>query len=629
MKLGVTSAKLTGDTSDSDWVQVHDFRPEGEEKFNNKGHLFAVFSAKIDKSGIDKVVVGREIITRLHEEYFGKVDSGAFSALAQAVDKVSKEFLESLGKVEIAAVAVVRETVYSAAVGGAQVSILRNAMLADILVSNKGVASASGHPNGEDVLILGTRAFFDNYSDGQIKAALQGKSADAAVEALAPSAHSADDSGKIAAAILKFSEEPKFKIRETEGQTTDLKVAGGTKKGFGIVGRAKKSFKRLGEKLPEKQIKVREHSLDEAQTGGKRKVAASVGIILLLLLSVSIFFGVKQKEKKDFESSYKTRLTESKFKFEEAVGLFEIDPKRARELFSESKKTVDGLIGEGIDAQEVLELSQSINESMGMILGEYKVDPEMFLDLSLLSDGFSGKDLAASAEKIYVLDQQGEKAVSIDFQTKRSEVTVGPDQLDGADKLAAYAERIFVIESGEIYEVSENEKDSIEKLGASEILIKAYAGNLYALEKSLSSIWRIPGTDEGFASKKNWLAEGVEPDFSRIVSWAIDGTIWLLSESGKVSRYSLGNQINFEVSGVFPPITSATDLYTNDRLQFVYLLESESGRVVVIDKKGGYIAQYISEDIKEAKKIVVSEKEKKMILLTGQKLLAVEIKHLD
>ena len=63
--------------------------------------------------------------------------------------------------------------------------------------------------------------------------------------------------------------------------------------------------------------------------------------------------------------------------------------------------------------------------------------------------------------------------MSIDIQTKRSEVTVGPEQLDGADKLAAYSERVFVIESGEIFEVGEDGKDLIEELGASEILIKA------------------------------------------------------------------------------------------------------------------------------------------------------------
>ena len=94
---------------------------------------------------------------------------------------------------------------------------------------------------------------------------------------------------------------------------------------------------------------------------------------------------------------------------------------------------------------------------------------------------------------------------------------MGPSQLDGADKIAAYSERVFVIESGEIFEVNEDEKESIEELGASEILIKAYAGNLYALEKSLSTIWRIPGSESGFSSKQNWLAQGIEPDFKDVV----------------------------------------------------------------------------------------------------------------
>ena len=50
--------------------------------------------------------------------------------------------------------------------------------------------------------------------------------------------------------------------------------------------------------------------------------------------------------------------------------------------------------------------------------------------------------------------------------------------------------------------------------------------------------------------------------------------------------------------------------------------------MVVIDKKGGYKAQYISDQIAGAARLMVSESQKVIILLTGDKLLSIAIKHL-
>lgn len=46
---------------------------------------------------------------------------------------------------------------------------------------------------------------------------------------------------------------------------------------------------------------------------------------------------------------------------------------------------------------------------------------------------------------------------------------------------------------------------------------------------------------------------------------------------------------------------------------------------MVLDKNGDYQAQYVSEKIGEAIDLVVSEKEKQIILLTGDKLYSIEL----
>ncbi|MHA2055298.1 MAG: hypothetical protein ACW99F_17095, partial [Candidatus Hodarchaeales archaeon] len=126
MKFSVTSSKLTGTPDEFGWSQVHEFRPDNIDKLETRGILFAVITTKKAGEGIDGVVFGREVIRRLHEEYYGKLETSAFYALKAAVEKVSKEFEREWGNIEIAAVSMVKNVIYSAACGGAKVMIYRS-----------------------------------------------------------------------------------------------------------------------------------------------------------------------------------------------------------------------------------------------------------------------------------------------------------------------------------------------------------------------------------------------------------------------------------------------------------------------------------------------------------------------
>jgi hypothetical protein len=70
-------------------------------------------------------------------------------------------------------------------------------------------------------------------------------------------------------------------------------------------------------------------------------------------------------------------------------------------------------------------------------------------------------------------------------------------------------------------------------------------------------------------------------------------------------------------------------LYADPNNEFIYLLDRAGKRVVVTDKKGNYKAQYINDKIGDAINLAVSEADKKIILLTGEKLMQIEIKHLN
>jgi len=628
-KLTLTSAKLTGNPGTSGWAQVHEFAPDDATKLAQRGHLFAVVATSRHEEGVDSVIAGRELLARLHEEYFGKEEGEAFNVLKSAVEKVIDEFRESWGEVEVAAVAFLDKVVYSAVGGGAQVAIFRNGMLAKILESSpKQVVSASGYPKERDILLLATKRFFETIPNGVLKGALEGADPATVAESLAPSVHASQDNGNLGAVVIRFEKEVFFAKEE---EAVPSPVPSGVSlmdRARGVLAGAFSGIQNaLAKRLPERKIFVRGAPEEEVLPQSK-KMTLTVGIVLLLILLVSIGFGIRQKVLRDQKSKYGDRLTQAQHEIDEAVSLASLNPERSRELFSSSFSLAETLKAEGVKDPALEEVIRKLEENRGRILGEYREEGALYMDLSILSDGLKGDDMSGSSERVYILDKAGKKVVGITLATKKTEVVAGPDQLEGATSLASYTERVFVLTGEGIFEVGDEKTKAIEKDWEGEVLPYAYAGNIYLLDKAANTIWRFAGAEGSFGSKSEWLGEGIEPDFSRIVSISIDGNIWVLSQTGRILKFSRGSPQNISAAGVFPSLSSADVIYTNEELGFVYILDKGGKRVVVLDKDGNYKAQYFSDRLSEANDLAVSEKEKKIILLAGSKLYFIELKHL-
>lgn len=624
--LSTTCAKITGNPDESGWAQVHEFRPEDKEKLSLRGHLFAIVATSNVQAGVDSVSAGRELISRLHEEYFGKTSASAFSALKDALEKVISEFASTWGDVEIAAAVFLKGVLYSVVGGGAQVALFRDSALVKILVSEKGkVVSASGYPEENDILFLGTSAFYEKVDEGSIKAALKGSIQDAS-EVLASSVHAKDGSGNAGAVLINFRERDVIEI--STGADKPIQQ----KKARPLAGKIKSDLanilQKIIEKLPEKKIYLRGETIELGSQFNK-KLAIPIGAILIGLLAVSIIFGISQKAKRDERQKYSEQLIQAKHEFEEAKSLYTLNPVRSRELILSARGVVEDLLAQGISDSEIESLRDSIEESVGSILGEYNSEANLFVDLSLLSQDFSGDEMASSEGQMYVLDKQGKRIASVFIKTKKAEIVAGPDQVGGAESVSGYVEKVFILSKDGIYEVGKQKKKAIDEIWPAGAWIYSYAGNLYVLERATSSIFRFPAIEGGFASKQNWFGSGVSPDLTKALSWTIDGTVWVLLEKGEILKFTRGSPEGFSISGVSPSLSGATSIYTDENSKHLYVLEPGNKRVVALDKNGSYIAQYFSEKLSEAKDLYVSESEKKMIFLTKGVLYSIELRHLE
>ncbi len=630
--LDTTSAKITAMPGPSGWSQVHDFKPEDPGKLSLRGHLFVAIATKRAEGlgGIDTISAGRELISRIHEEYFGDLTLKPFNALKNSVEKVVAEFTENWGEVEIAACSFVDGVVYSAAFGGAEVTVSRQGVLGTILKSSvSGVVSASGYPQEGDVILLATRLFHEKIPQGIVKAALSANTPEEAVENFGPEVR-VGGIGSLACVVIKFGKagEPQIFVQnETPSVANKTKTAEVENK----IGTVYRKFTALitayTQKMPGREIYVKP-MVDDETSAQSKKTTFSVALVLLFILGISVVFGIQQKKARDLKAKYQTILVSARNQIDEAISLASISPDRSRELFVDTEAKLKSLEEMNVKDAEIENLKGKIEESRSAILGEYNLPSELFFDLSLLSSGFKGDEISVSSKNIYVLDKSGNKIVKVDLSSKKSGVVAGPSVIESASNLASYEDRAFVVMGDGVYEVSSTKTKVIEKTWQGEAFIKGFAGNLYVLDKSANAIYRYSGLGKGFGTQQAWLSSSSTPDFSQVRQWVVDGSIYVLGSGAKVVKFSLGSPQTFSLKGVLPEIGLVDAIYASEDVEDVYFLDRAGKRIVVTDKKGVYKAQYKAPELAGATKIAVSESDKKIIYLSGDKLFSIELRHI-
>lgn len=627
--LRITSAKVTVSPGASGWVQVHGFSPSENDAHKLRGQLFVIIAMKNGKEGVEAITFEREIAVQIREAYYNGSSEKPFDALKTAVQKVVENFNAKESGLEIGCCVYSENVVYSAAFGGVKTQIVRGGSVASILESGNEVITASGFPKNRDVIVVGTKEFFEKVGGEDLKRSSSETNLDAVVESLTPLIYEGEKKPTTGAMIISFEEESTVSLPQEVPINTPIPpnpVEYSQAPKIDIKDKALTFLRKISSKLPKRNIYIKQGMQDEAVSQG-RKMTLSVGIILLIILAVSVGFGIGQKKKNELKHQYQGLLIEAQNEIDQAISLASVNPEESRSMFLNSESKLAQIEALKVKDPKVTELAQKISDSRAAVLGEYVVTPELFLDLSLLSSGFKGDAVAYSGGLIYVLDKNGSRVVTIEMSNKKSKVVAGPSVIENPIDLAAYEDTVFLLLNDGIYEVDSTKVKVIDKTWGGEALIHSFAGNLYVLDKSGGQIYRYAGeSGSNFGTQQNWLSSSTKADFSNALEWGMNGSIYVLYPNSKILKYSLGSPQNFYLSGVSPEIGNVDAINADPDNENVYLLDKAGKRVVVIDKNGKYKAQYLGDQIANATKIVASESEKKIILLTGEKLLSIELK---
>ena len=100
----------------------------------------------------------------------------------------------------------------------------------------------------------------------------------------------------------------------------------------------------------------------------------------------------------------------------------------------------------------------------------------------------------------------------------------------------------------------------------------------------------------------------------------VDGSIWILNKDNSITKYYGGWPKETITLDIFPSPKNFSKIFTLPNLPYLYFLEPEQNRIVILNKKGEIVKQFQSEKFDNLLDFGVSENGKTIYLLNGLKV---------
>lgn len=599
------TAQVSATPGQTIWAQAHAFSDA----------FFIVVLEKNQESEANLPASGKQFLLRFEQIYQEIVADQAkknLDTLRLLVQKAS-EGIDDIKIVSLVVGLLIHPTaaLYIGAVEG-EVRLKRKGTLKRILKGGKIAAFASGFLEDADLLLLLSSAAPGEASAHMDEEVFGGDEPDEIGEALSAFIHKSKGQEKQVAFIAKMKRSLSMSFAADNQQEEPVKEERGRRKPLIVFGKLMRPL------IQEKT----------------RRVVITVFILLVVLFTSSLFLGIRKKGQEAVAARFTQVYTQATQRYEEGLALSDLNPQLAQKTFAEVKETVEKELPafeeKSKEKEELSALAQKIDEGLRVALRIRNIsDAPLFFDLTLIKNGASGITMSLFEGKMLILDSKNQAVYTLTVSSKKSDLVAGA--LSGVRKEAIGIDSAFFLDDEGIEKVTLKvnkralavKKD--DSWGEIESMV-SFGGNLYLLDKRNGSIYKYQGIESGFGERRNYLASDVKPDFSGGVAMAIDGSVWVLFSDGRVSKFTQGAPQAFSIAGIDSPLLDPASLFTDDISEYLYILDRGNMRIVVANKDGTYTSQYQWEGIKDVTDIVVSEEDKKILLLSGSKIFSIDLK---
>ncbi|MFA5211192.1 MAG: hypothetical protein WC414_01650 [Patescibacteria group bacterium] len=356
-----------------------------------------------------------------------------------------------------------------------------------------------------------------------------------------------------------------------------------------------------------------------------------ISILILIIIFIANVFYLKHKDKKEAEQA----------QYDNTVVLIEekIDDAEAKLLYGEEaqtyeilKKANETLNSLNINKPERIEEQKKLKEKIDNLLTQLRkitiVHPEMLLEISDNEKQIDTQKIIFYDEtKIIVYGEKNDNLYIVNPITKTIEIKNHETysgfknaKLDQENSLIYFLYKDNKIVEYNIKTNSFNSKDVFYPNENTNITaFDIYNGKLYSFDINHNQIYKHNQTQTGFEKGTSWIIDN-EKILEDIISMSIDSNIFLLGKNQNVYKFNKGKEYLFELTGIDPVIEQATKIWTDYESDYIYILDGKNKRIIIIDKEGHFISQYLSEEWTEPTDMAIDETKKNIWILDKNKL---------
>ncbi len=572
MKSPLRVAKIVSNASDSAWCQAY-----------NAGGLFAVISlTRKDAQDLPQKALspaGRDMVSALEAEFFS-LEEKNLKTITAAVETVIEKSPKDI-TVTLLVAAVVQNVLYGAVTGCGRLLMLRKKTLGTLLSTEspeKGTQSGSGFLENGDIFILETESFANTISSKTWLSSLDQNNPEEASEILSPQIHETQD-GSSCSMIVAYERQPEEEIEVLPTPQQEVQLP---------------EPEEIHIKKQKTPIRIPQLSLPFSLSPVRIVILISALLIAGVLI-LGVIHTLKSHGEAKTKAAFDSIYNPAKAKYDEGHSLQDLNKTIAQDDFSKAKTILENgrskLPPSSPEEKQILTLLNTVNDSLNSLtIGKAtakQVDLSSDPILAFASKHDSNPDIAQDDTNFYVADATG---------------------ITQANKKTDKEKQII------------QNSSSWKELGG----FGTYLGNMYVADRKDGIIKYVP-VGSNF-SKSAYFSSGSSVDLSQAQSLAIDGSLWILTKSGQINKFTKGNQDNFSISGLTTPFSGPTQIFTTVDGNNLYILDSANSRVVVLSKNGAFQIAYVADAFKNASIIDVLEGDKKIYALSGNTLWEIDMK---
>jgi len=617
------------------------------KKKKDLGQLIVI--GKIKDAGSNNKKIIKQIIEESKNNYFNSLSTDSEKALEDALQKINFSISEIvkqakkdwLDKSEILIIALNKKTVHFAKIGKINGFLISNKEIISITEDDQDkevnpIKSFANIYSGEllknQAILFVTENILDYIAQEKLRKLSLENSCDQAIKEIKNLLKKAPNNQSFGMVLIKKEKKEKSKTKKapkspkklnikkeknTEIKAQPRKIAGQKK----LATIKKRESKKNIASRKNKQIKKIKSILI------KTAPFLIVGIIAILTINL-LFNSSDNNQKKNNESvkntQYQLLLQNIQNKFIQAQNLLIMDKRlEAENELKQVVNLINQLPEENPPQQEQKQaLNKKVQTQLLLAHGVSLNLPTLLWEIK----NFTAQEIILKENKIYTFNSENNDIYTFDL-TKKTFNNLTVNALE-TEKIKS-----FLDHSGtDIYFLSENKSlikfDLVnqkltplkwEHSWSGNFKANIYQNKLYALTNQ-SKIFKYTASLSGFTQETAWLKQ--ELNLTQAQDIAIDGAIWVLKNNGNIIKLFKGKKEEFNPE-INPSLSQCNKIFTDLNLNYLYLLDPPTKRIIILNKSGKLIKQFTAQEFTKPQDLAVDESNRRIYILDQNKLFQI------